>query len=51
MRSGWCGVFFHETLAYKIKNPNDKFREDIYNHNMKAVYEKETYIKKVDEMR
>jgi hypothetical protein len=48
-RSGWCGVFYDETLAYKIKNPNEKFREDIYNHDMKAVYKKGVYIRRGDE--
>jgi hypothetical protein len=41
--SGWCGIFFGNTLAYIIKNPNEKFREDIYNHDMKAVREKDVY--------
>ena len=41
--SGWCGVFFGERLAYKIKNPNEKFNEDVRNGNMCPVYEKVIY--------
>ena len=41
--SGWCGVFFGERLAYKIKNPNEKFNEDVRNGNMRPVYEKVIY--------
>lgn len=35
--TGWAGVFFGEGLAYKIKNPNQKFYEDIRNGNMAEV--------------
>ena len=41
--TGWCGVFFGEKLAYKIKNPNKKFYEDVCNHDMRPVYEKVIY--------
>lgn len=41
--SGWCGVFFGERLAYKIKDPNEKFNEDVRNWNMRPVYEKVIY--------
>ena len=32
-------VFFEEEFAYLIKNPNELFKEDLENRNMKAVYE------------
>ena len=32
-------VFFEEEFAYLIKNPNELFKEDLKNRNMKAVYE------------
>ena len=41
--SNWCGVFFGDGLAYKIKNPNQKFNEDVYNHDMRPAYEKVIY--------
>jgi hypothetical protein len=44
--SGWCGVFFGEALAYKIKNPNEKFKKDVYNHDMLPVYQKCVYTRK-----
>jgi hypothetical protein len=43
--SGWCGVFFGERLAYKIKNPNQKFREDIYGHHMKPFSKRYIYMR------
>lgn len=42
--SGWCGVFFDESLAYKIKNPNKKFNEDLLHRQMKPVYQYGLYI-------
>lgn len=44
--SGWCGVFFGEKLAYKIKNPNQTFNEDICKFEMKPVYKSGAYIRK-----
>ena len=44
--SGWCGVFFGNTLAYKIKDPNKKFYEDIHANQMRPVYEKSIYIRR-----
>lgn len=35
--SGWVGVFFGERLAYKIKNPNRRFYDDIANGKMVEV--------------
>lgn len=32
-------VFFEEEFAYLVKNPNELFKEDLENRNMKAVYE------------
>lgn len=34
---GYVGVFFGERMAYIIKHPNDKFREDLQNRNMCVV--------------
>ena len=36
-------VFFGSEFAYKIKNPNEKFREDIRNHRMASVMESGRY--------
>jgi hypothetical protein len=36
-------VFFGEEFAYLIKNPNELFKEDLENRNMKAVYESFKY--------
>ena len=44
--SGWCGVFFGEKLAYKIKDPNQTFNEDICKFQMKPVYAKGAYVRK-----
>lgn len=44
--SDWCGVFFGEKLAYKIKGPNQTFNEDICRFQMKPVYEQSAYIRK-----
>ena len=41
--TGWTAVFFHESLAYKIKNPNDIFYKDLYNFKMKSVMESIVY--------
>lgn len=46
--SGWCGVFFGEKLAYKIKNPNQTFNEDVCKFEMKPFYKSESYIRKDD---
>lgn len=42
----WCGVFFGEQLVYKIKNPNEKFQDDVRGFCMKPVYQKDVYIRK-----
>lgn len=47
--SGWCGVFFGERLAYKIKDPNQKFYEDVHNGQMEPVSKKGVYIRKEGE--
>lgn len=44
--SGWCGVFFGERLAYKIKNPNQKFYECIRNGHMVEVGKHSIYTRK-----
>lgn len=44
--SNWCGVFFEERLAYKIKDPNQTFNEDVCKFQMKPVYEKSVYFRK-----
>lgn len=41
--SGWVGVFFGESLAYKINNPNQKFYEDIRDNNMQPTYKASVY--------
>lgn len=41
--TGWCGVFFGESLAYKINNPNQKFYEDMRKHQMVEVAKKGIY--------
>lgn len=40
---GYYGVFFHERLAYIIKNPNDKFFNDLYKMKMSDVAHSGTY--------
>lgn len=40
-----AGVFFEDELAYIIKNPNDIFYKDLYNHRMNSVFEKSQYNK------
>jgi len=45
MYSGWCGVFFGERLAYKIKDPNQKFNEDVLYRDMKPTYQYGVYIR------
>ena len=32
-------IFFEEDYAYSVKNPNELFKRDLDEHNMKAVYE------------
>ena len=44
VRSGWCGVFFGENLAYKIKQPNKEFDKDMHNFCMKPIYEADAYL-------
>ena len=41
--SGWVGVFFGESLAYKINNPNQKFYEDVRDNNMQPTYKASVY--------
>ncbi len=41
--SGWVGVFFGESLAYKINNPNQKFYEDMKDGNMQPTYKASVY--------
>lgn len=43
--TGWCGVFFGEVLAYKIKNPNQKFYEDMRNGQMVEVAKRYIYMR------
>lgn len=42
---GYCGVFFGNRLAYIIKNPKQRFFEDLANHNMRPVREKGVYLR------
>ena len=44
--SGWAGVFFGESLAYKIFNPNQKFFEDMCNMQMVEVARHYIYKRK-----
>lgn len=41
--SGYYGVFFNTRLAYMIKNPNQKFFEDMQNYRMRSVSESGLY--------
>lgn len=45
INTGIYGVFFEETLAYIIKNPNEQFYEDLSNHKMVEVFRKSIYEK------
>ena len=41
--AGYYGVFFHERLAYIIKNPNDKFFDDLHKMKMSDVAHSGSY--------
>ena len=43
LNSNYCGVFFNERLAYVIKNPNDKFFDDLHNMKMSNVVHSNSY--------
>lgn len=49
--TGWCGVFFGERLAYAIKNPNQKFYEDVHNRQMVDVSKRRIYYRNEEERR
>ena len=40
---GWAGVFFGERLAYIMYEPNQKFYEDLRNHQMCSAFESVVY--------
>lgn len=44
--AGYYGVFFHERLAYIIKNPNDKFFDDLHKMKMSDVAHSGSYRRK-----
>lgn len=46
MHTGWVGVFFGETLAYKINNPNQKFYKDMHNGQMVEAFKSGIYRRK-----
>ncbi len=43
--SGWVAVFFGESLAYALNNPNQKFYEDIQKGKMEAVIKSCLYLR------
>ena len=44
-KTKYAGVFFEERLAYAILEPNERFWEDLKNHNMASCSFSHKYIK------
>ena len=47
--TGYYGVFFGERLAYVIKNPNDKFFDDLHKMKMSDVVHSGIYRRREEE--